>query len=57
MQTFREETPLHAPTVFDFDPNSASWALESQFPFVGDCSGTPGRDLVSLFCFVWLGEC
>ncbi|KAM7185251.1 hypothetical protein V8F20_011878 [Naviculisporaceae sp. PSN 640] len=45
IQTYRDQVPS-APTVFDYDPNSASWAIQSRFPFVGgDCSTTPGKDL------------
>ncbi|KAH8892637.1 hypothetical protein GQ53DRAFT_822840 [Thozetella sp. PMI_491] len=41
---FRKKAPL-APTVFDYSPSSALWALQERFPITGNCADSPGEDL------------
>jgi hypothetical protein len=43
---YREKTP-NAPILFNYSPNSALWAIERRFPLAENCTGKPGRDLVS----------
>lgn len=46
IQTYRDKAPK-APIVFDYSPDSAEWAIKRKLPLAGNCTDTPGKDLVS----------
>jgi len=47
IQQFRDKVPK-APIVFDYSPDSAEWAIKRRLPLAGNCTNSPGKDLVSL---------
>lgn len=46
LATFREKAP-DAPIMFNYNAASFHWAVNRRLPLARNCTGSPGKDLVS----------
>jgi hypothetical protein len=47
LELFRSEAP-DAPTMFNYNGDTFTWALQRRMPLAGDCTDSPGVDYVRL---------
>jgi hypothetical protein len=45
IETYKERAP-RAQTLFNYSPDTALWAIQRRFPLAGNCTTSPGKDLV-----------